>query len=199
MSSNIFVAAPQIVLEHDLVQRWTCFEALFLDNKSQPSRRAIQITLPFKTKAVLNTFTWQKAMQRFHGCVYQAPDDYLKDIKKLLPENSQVKFLSQSELELRFECPGEGEVLIPSLRFICPQSSQPFFGHLKYSNCQDDLIRWALLQIRSESLAPYQVADRVAEILKQENLQLSWALSRRGGISYQATTYEQQYQRSVVE
>lgn len=200
MSSRKSATSLEKILTID--QQWTCFEGLYLNKAHQPKRRALFIRAPSYQALTLNTFEWQKILQGTHERVFISTQAWIDYLASFLPDSWQLQALSDREIGCStFEQEDLDWSVITTVRFICPESSQPYYGHLRWAHFTDkNLLQWALLQVRSEELAPYQLASRLRDIVNDEQLQLHWALSRRGGISFQgSTTPLTGYLRSAIE
>lgn len=199
MSSKQESLTLPIDIKGSLNQYWICFEGLYLNDEQHRLRVALKIQSPFQTQESLDTFAWQKYLQKFHNISFSSQEEYLQVLQDALPTSISIKVASSSDLTLNFE-QLEPKTVLENLRFICAQSKQPFYGHIRTEKEVDlQSFRWALLQIRSQHLLPHQVADKVRDILQDDTTELSWALSRRGGISYQASTINTIYKRSGIE
>lgn len=201
MTSKMMNLVDEVTLKKPIVQFWTCFEALSLDHNDNPVRRVLQVTAPQDVSFALDTFLWQKHLQQFHGQAFSSSQEYLSKVSKILPSQLKVSIIDSKDLLNTFEQEHDESSIFTTLRFLCPKSHQPFYGHMKVfgENMHIEKLRWGLLQIRSQTLPAYQVADLLIDIIQESNIDLSWALSRRGGISYQAATTDLRYQRSGIE
>lgn len=202
MSSSNTLITP---IEHPpslrVYETWTCFEGVF--TTSQGIRKRVIVSIKAKsTLYTLNTFVLQKVFHEYHDQRFSTQLCYQNALGQRLGEYFDLKVLDEHQIERTFESSRGTQGILYPLRFICPVSSQPYFGHfLGFPNNseQEELIAWALLQIRSQSLKPLEVPAKLLCILKTSSLQLAFALSRRGGISYQGATFDKPYQRSQVE
>ena len=186
--------------EISLVEYWTCFEGLSLNSDGYSIRKAIQYISSDVSDKDFDTFLWKKSLEKTHTRQFDCHDKWLDFIKVEISLPGELRFLTDQDLNFSFEQVCSDEVLLTTLRFLCPKTGQPYCGHVKYRGFDDsNLMQWALLQIRSECLHPSYVASRLFEILQVQPFDMAWTLSRRGGISYQGSTYQKPYERSIVE
>ena len=113
---------------------WTCFEVLFL-HAGQATRHVLQIQAE-PGLGTIDTFKLQKALQKSHSMTFDSAEHWLEVARETFswPEHFKLSLIEEGKLEkFSFENHiSETQRLLTTLRFICPQSSQPFYGHLRY-------------------------------------------------------------------